>query len=269
VLIIILSIPSHALDFDEDGIPDEWERKNGLKVDIQDADKDADNDGLTNIEEYQYNTDPQSADSDGDGINDKEEIEKGTNPLDPNDPPKVNSSLIIVFSAIMLLLLSGLAAYFVNKSLLKRRSNQPKKIIQKPYEYHIEEKPFDKPKKEHSVSPAILPEAQPKTAFAKNKLVRTEDQKKKIRQFIFNEFTPSPDELQKKKEAEKEKTQKEQQQKSPESKKEGKNEKVPDEKDALRKLSAIISKKAGKMPEEGKKETKSPIDDLRKIAREK
>lgn len=40
-------------DADDDGMPDEWERKNKLNPnDASDASKDRDGDGYTNIEEY-------------------------------------------------------------------------------------------------------------------------------------------------------------------------------------------------------------------------
>ena len=43
---------------------------------------DKDEDGLTNGEEEDLGTDPESADSDGDGLDDGEEVELGTDPLD-------------------------------------------------------------------------------------------------------------------------------------------------------------------------------------------
>jgi len=42
---------------------------------------DSDGDGLTNSEEAELGTDPDSADTDGDGISDGEEVEMGINPL--------------------------------------------------------------------------------------------------------------------------------------------------------------------------------------------
>jgi len=40
-------------DTDNDGMPDSWERKNNLDpADASDSNKDRDNDGYTNIEEY-------------------------------------------------------------------------------------------------------------------------------------------------------------------------------------------------------------------------
>lgn len=62
-------------DTDNDGIPDGWEVINGLDyADPLDVHLDIDNDGLTNLQEYQNNTDPASADSDGDGLSDGDEV---------------------------------------------------------------------------------------------------------------------------------------------------------------------------------------------------
>jgi hypothetical protein len=58
-------------DSDDDGMPDDWEILHGLNPnDSADAHLDHDNDGLTNLEEYQNGTDPNNADGDGDGITD-------------------------------------------------------------------------------------------------------------------------------------------------------------------------------------------------------
>jgi len=50
------------LDDDNDKMPDSWEIAHGLNpLDSSDAQKDPDNDGLTNLEEYQAGTDPMQA----------------------------------------------------------------------------------------------------------------------------------------------------------------------------------------------------------------
>ncbi len=62
------------IDTDKDGMDDDWERKHGLNVGVNDAALDPDNDGLTNLQEYLAGTDPQNADSDGDGLKDGYEV---------------------------------------------------------------------------------------------------------------------------------------------------------------------------------------------------
>lgn len=76
------AIPTPAnQDSDNDGLLDEWETKYKLnKDDAGDAKLDNDLDGLTNLEEYKYGTDPRNADTDNDGYNDGAEVEKGYNP---------------------------------------------------------------------------------------------------------------------------------------------------------------------------------------------
>lgn len=48
---------------------------------------DPDNDGLTNDDEAELGTDPNSADIDGEGYTDSEEVEAGTDPLNPESYP--------------------------------------------------------------------------------------------------------------------------------------------------------------------------------------
>jgi hypothetical protein len=61
-------------DSDQDGMDDDWERKNGLLVGTNDAALDPDGDNLTNLEEYRAGTNPQKADTDGDGLKDGPEV---------------------------------------------------------------------------------------------------------------------------------------------------------------------------------------------------
>jgi hypothetical protein len=62
-----------CVDWDADGMPDDWEIAHGLNPWVNDADMDDDNDGLTNLKEYELGFDPFNPDSDGDGILDGEE----------------------------------------------------------------------------------------------------------------------------------------------------------------------------------------------------
>jgi len=69
-------------DLDNDGLPDAWETANGLDPrDAADAGMDSDGDGLTNIQEFAYATDPQNPDTDGDTVPDGQEVIEGRDPL--------------------------------------------------------------------------------------------------------------------------------------------------------------------------------------------
>lgn len=84
----------YSKDADSDEIPDEYEVDHGMDTSVDDSDTDADGDALTNAEEFEMQTNPQSADTDADGINDQEELEQETDPTTPpclspsNPPPK-------------------------------------------------------------------------------------------------------------------------------------------------------------------------------------
>jgi hypothetical protein len=67
-------------DSDNDMMPDEWE--NTYFGDLShDGSTDSDSDGLTDLEEYQNNTDPTIADTDDDGMPDGWEVQYGLDPL--------------------------------------------------------------------------------------------------------------------------------------------------------------------------------------------
>ena len=69
-------------DSDGDGLADGWEGKYGLDplsaVGDEGADGDPDLDGLTNLKEQFYGSDPRAADTDGDGLDDGTEVREGT-----------------------------------------------------------------------------------------------------------------------------------------------------------------------------------------------
>ncbi|MGY5853833.1 MAG: SBBP repeat-containing protein [Candidatus Thorarchaeota archaeon] len=73
-------------DTDSDLMQDLWEIQNDLNPLVNDADLDADNDGLSNLLEYQIGTDVWSGDSDSDSIGDAWEHLNGFDPLDPTIP---------------------------------------------------------------------------------------------------------------------------------------------------------------------------------------
>lgn len=84
---VIVSVASPD-DLDNDLLPDEYEVRVGLDpTDPEDAALDPDLDGLINLDEYLYGTDPFEADTDGDGVVDGVEVMEH---LDPLNFPKVD-----------------------------------------------------------------------------------------------------------------------------------------------------------------------------------
>ncbi len=93
-----ITIPAIAtiteLDTDGDLIPDAYEIANDLNPLVNDAALDHDEDGLTNLQEYQLGTLANQPDTDGDGLSDGWEVKYGYSPLvnnttdgDPTNDP--------------------------------------------------------------------------------------------------------------------------------------------------------------------------------------
>jgi hypothetical protein len=76
----------NGTDADGDGMADWWELKYFGNLD-RDGTGDWDGDGLIDLAEFEYLTDPTNPDSDGDGFSDGDEVGAGTNPIDPNSHP--------------------------------------------------------------------------------------------------------------------------------------------------------------------------------------
>src|SRR3954469_4917690 len=75
--ISLLALPGAALattaDSDGDHMPNRWESAHGLSTKVNDAKRDRDRDGLSNLTEYRAHTNPRKADSDRDGVLDRNE----------------------------------------------------------------------------------------------------------------------------------------------------------------------------------------------------
>ena len=104
--IFLLNTAAARSDTDSDGIPDAWETSHGLNPAVADASGNPDGDTLTNLQEYNADTDPQvfdtgvmafavsglftlqtrtdAPDQDGDGLPDAWEIANGLNPAVSN-----------------------------------------------------------------------------------------------------------------------------------------------------------------------------------------
>lgn len=77
-----------SIDSDGDRMPDWWETAYGFNPDhfLQpNPEDDADSDGVSNLSEYWWLTDPVDADTDADGMSDGWEIDHGLNATDPGD----------------------------------------------------------------------------------------------------------------------------------------------------------------------------------------
>jgi uncharacterized repeat protein (TIGR01451 family) len=121
-------------DIDGDGLPDSWEKLYNLDpTDPADALLDIDNDLLTNLQEYELNTDPTKIDTDYDGFIDSTD----PYPLDPTLPAKSdvdvddepllsNYQIGMIISIIIIILIIGILSGII----VKRRSNR----IPKPFD---------------------------------------------------------------------------------------------------------------------------------------
>lgn len=73
--LMLLALPAlaSAKDRNNDRIPDRWEKRHGLSLKVNQAQRDQDRDQLTNRREFRAGMDPHDSDSDDDGVEDSDE----------------------------------------------------------------------------------------------------------------------------------------------------------------------------------------------------
>jgi hypothetical protein len=85
-IVAILALPAlasaKARDRNHDAIPDRWEKRHHLSLQVNQAHRDQDRDRLNNLGEFQNGTNPRDADTDNDGLRDGQEMEVGDDPTD-------------------------------------------------------------------------------------------------------------------------------------------------------------------------------------------
>ena len=114
---------------------DGWEIQNSLDPLNQiDALVDYDGDGLINLIEFNYNTDPRDLDSDDDGYSDGAEVAAGTDPLNPSSHPTESAPTDYTFTILLGLIIAAIAvsaAIIIHGLLVRSKSSEtpvPKKL---------------------------------------------------------------------------------------------------------------------------------------------
>jgi len=187
-------------DSDNDGLPDSFEQQYFDCITCANPEDDPDKDGLTNLDEYRYNTNPVKADTDGDGYNDKDEIDNGTDPLDPSSHPRGGFlKYLLIGLGLIVLGVGGYFGYGMLKQkkkpfvppLAPRRTLPPRMPIRRPVHMPVRRqiRPLIKPIKPPIVGPAKqeIPKKTPEIKEEKEpgKIVQLEKLKEKKKEDIF------------------------------------------------------------------------------------
>ncbi len=106
-------------DNDNDGLLDSFELKYFDSISDVGPEDDPDEDGLTNLEEFNEKTSPIMVDTDGDGYNDREEIINGFDPLDPTSHPK--RSFFLYFAIFITLGIASVGGYLLYRQLSAKK----------------------------------------------------------------------------------------------------------------------------------------------------
>ncbi|MBK6684325.1 MAG: hypothetical protein IPG45_07615 [Deltaproteobacteria bacterium] len=78
-------------DGDNDGLPDDWERMNGLDPNRNDANEDFDGDGINNTNEFRLGTKANDIDTDDDGVADGDEDANRNGAIDPGETSPIDA----------------------------------------------------------------------------------------------------------------------------------------------------------------------------------
>jgi hypothetical protein len=114
----LLALPAGALakrhDRDHDRMADKWEKRHHLNTRANDARRDPDKDGLSNLSEFRHHTDPQKADTDDDGVKDDDELRDDTNPRRDDsdddgvgDADEISGSIVSLENGVLTIQLPG------------------------------------------------------------------------------------------------------------------------------------------------------------------
>ncbi|MBI5390050.1 hypothetical protein HZB02_01035 [Candidatus Woesearchaeota archaeon] len=114
-------------DSDHDGMPDSWEERYGLNISKDDSKEDPDKDGLTNLEEFQHQTNPTTSDTDGDGMSDGDEVRAGRNPNGSDVIANNNGAgwVWIVFG-VLVIAAFGAGGYYFYTAQQRKSTTMPK-----------------------------------------------------------------------------------------------------------------------------------------------
>lgn len=161
--LISITDPIPDPDQDSDGMADAWELRYGLDpADPSDAALDLDNDGLTNLEEYniyvnfEWDLNPWDPDTDDDGWKDGEEYTRSFDPTDkrshPEDQYKDMPMVLYLVTAIIVFI----ALLVIITSFILMRRNKPRAIasMASPMDYQM------MPPADTAAYPEALPQEQ-------------------------------------------------------------------------------------------------------------
>ncbi|MFX0101397.1 MAG: hypothetical protein ACFFCS_17615 [Candidatus Hodarchaeota archaeon] len=140
--------PYQEIDTDSDGMPNWWEEIYSFNSNYSpDGNQDADDDGLTNSQEYSYSTNPLDDDTDNDGVSDGVEVSQGSDPLDPSSMPSSTQPDADVMIILILAIIFG-AVIIALTIYAKKKKKAPKEGKEEEGEEKCEEEEGDEEREE-------------------------------------------------------------------------------------------------------------------------